>query len=163
MPGCLTGSPGMALGREALPVAGLGVGSLTLPRMGGSSQYSWAVERRGGISACKGMPTEMIQLKALNSVQPSTFPRPATRPQRREPQHKTAHPASWLCRILSWEQQMLKSGFGPRTTALYVGGLYQLLGKAFKVLSSLILFGNHSLGHLVPQEPPTPLPKAAKL
>lgn len=28
-PGCLTGSPGMALGREALPSAGLGVGSPT--------------------------------------------------------------------------------------------------------------------------------------
>lgn len=39
-PGCLTGSPGIALGREALPVAGLGVGSLTLPRMGGGSRYS---------------------------------------------------------------------------------------------------------------------------
>lgn len=58
---------------------------------------------------------------------------------------------------------MLKSGFGPKTTALYVGGLYQLLGKAFKVLSSLILFGNQSLGHLVLQEPPIPLPKAARL
>lgn len=58
---------------------------------------------------------------------------------------------------------MLKSGFGPRTTALQVGGLYQLLGKALKVLSSLLQFGNHSLSHLVPQEPPTPLPKTARL
>lgn len=45
---------------------------------------------------------------------------------------------------------MLKSGFGPKTTALQVGGFYQLLGKAFKVLSSLLLFGNHSLGSLGP-------------
>lgn len=41
--GCLTGSPGIALGREALPAAGLEVGSLTLPRMGGGSQYSCVI------------------------------------------------------------------------------------------------------------------------
>lgn len=58
---------------------------------------------------------------------------------------------------------MLKSGFGPRTIAVQVGGLYQLLGKAFKVLSSLLLFGNRSLGHLVPQDLPTPLPETARL
>lgn len=58
---------------------------------------------------------------------------------------------------------MFKSGFGPRTTALYVGGLYQLLGKAFKILSSLLLVGSHSHGHLVSQEPPTSLPKTERL
>lgn len=49
MPGCLTRSPGIAPGREALPVTGLGVGSLALPRMPGGSWYSCvaALSRRG--------------------------------------------------------------------------------------------------------------------
>lgn len=68
---------------------------------------------------------------------PSTFPSPATtpsaRPQRREPQHKTSRAGRrWLCRILSWEQEMPKSGFGPRTAALYVGRVVPATGKGLQ-------------------------------
>lgn len=49
VPGCLTRSPGVALGREALPAAELGFGSLTLCRMGGGSRYSCVTAlSRGG-------------------------------------------------------------------------------------------------------------------
>lgn len=101
--------------------------------MGGGSQHSCVTaltgrgcEVKGGINGSKGMPDEMFQLKALSPV-------PSARPQRREPQHKTSTAGRpWQCRTLSWEQEMPKSGFGPRTAALYVGGVVPATGKGLQ-------------------------------
>ena len=96
---------------------------------------------------------------------PSTFPSPATalsaRLPRREPQHKTSRVSRpGLCRILSWEQEMPKSRFGPRTAALYVRGVVPATGKGLQgppiptptILKSLLLsLGPSGASHSTPQ------------